>query len=159
MPIIHYSKIMFCPECKKSDTKVLDSRSEERFIRRRRECLRCKFRFTTYERIDPPKIQVVKRNGIVEDYQRTKVSKGIHLALEKRPFGSNQIEAIIDDVEHEMTRLKSKMIHSRQIGDIIIGKLKEADEVAYLRFLSVYKSFGSAKKFQREAEKLNPKNG
>lgn len=146
---------MFCPECKKSDTKVLDSRSEERFIRRRRECLRCKFRFTTYERIEPPKIQVVKRNGIVEDYQRAKVSKGIHLALEKRPFGSNQIEAIIDDVEHEMTRLKSKLIHSRQIGDIIIRKLKEADEVAYLRFLSVYKSFGSAKKFQREAEKLN----
>ena len=146
---------MFCPECKKSDTKVLDSRSEERFIRRRRECLRCKFRFTTYERIEPPKIQVVKRNGIVEDYQRAKVSKGIHLALEKRPFGSNQIEAIIDDVEHEMTRLKSKLIHSRQIGDIIIRKLKEADEVAYLRFLSVYKSFGSAKKFQREADKLN----
>ena len=134
---------------------MLDSRSEERFIRRRRECLRCKFRFTTYERIEPPKIQVVKRNGIVEDYQRAKVSKGIHLALEKRPFGSNQIEAIIDDVEHEMTRLKSKLIHSRQIGDIIIRKLKEADEVAYLRFLSVYKSFGSAKKFQREAEKLN----
>ena len=102
---------------------MLDSRSEERFIRRRRECLRCKFRFTTYERIEPPKIQVVKRNGIVEDYQRAKVSKGIHLALEKRPFGSNQIEAIIDDVEHEMTRLKSKLIHSRQIGDIIIRKL------------------------------------
>lgn len=146
---------MFCPECKKSDTKVLDSRSEERFIRRRRECLRCKFRFTTYERIDPPKIQVVKRTGSMEDYQRGKVAKGIHLALEKRPFGTNQIEAIIDDVEYEISRLKSKMVHSRQIGDIITTKLKAIDEVAYLRFLSVYKSFGSAKKFQREAEKLN----
>lgn len=133
----------------------MDSRSEERFIRRRRECLRCKFRFTTYERIDPPKILVVKRTGSVEDYQRTKVSKGIYLALEKRPFGANQINTIIDDVEHEISKLKSKMVHSRQIGDIIIRKLKMVDEVAYLRFLSVYKSFGSAKKFQKEAEKLN----
>lgn len=146
---------MLCPECKKSDTHILDSRNEIRFVRRRRECLRCKFRFTTYERIEPPKIQVLKRNGTCEDYQRPKVSKGIYLAFEKRPFGPNNIESIIDDVEHELSRLKSKMIHTRQIGDIITRKLKEVDEVAYLRFLSVYKSFGSARKFQREAEKLN----
>lgn len=145
---------MLCPECKKSDSRVLDSRNEERFVRRRRECLRCKFRFTTYERIDPPKIQVIKRNGSVEDYQRLKVSKGIYLAFEKRPFGPNQIESVIDDIEHEISRLKSKMVHTRQIGDFTIRKLKEVDEVAYLRFLSVYKSFGSAKKFQKEAEKL-----
>lgn len=146
---------MLCPECKKSDSKVLDSRNEERFVRRRRECLRCKFRFTTYERIDPPKIQVVKRNGAIEDYQRSKMAKGIYLAFEKRPFGPYQIEAIINDIEHEISRLKSKMVHTRQIGDFATQKLKEADEVAYLRFLSVYKSFGSARKFQKEAEKLN----
>ena len=146
---------MLCPECKKSDTKVLDSRSEERFIRRRRECLRCKFRFTTYERIEAPRIQVVKRNGIAENYQRQKVAKGVYLAFEKRPFGSSQIETLIDDVEHEIGRANSKMVHSRQIGDIVIEKLKNFDEVAFLRFLSVYKSFGSAKKFQKEAEKLN----
>ena len=146
---------MICPECKKSDSKVLDSRNEERFVRRRRECLRCKFRFTTYERIDPPKIQVIKRNGTAEDYQRSKVAKGIYLAFEKRPFGPNQIELIIDDIEHEISRLKSKIVHTRQIGDFATRKLKEVDEVAFLRFLSVYKSFGSAKKFQREAEKLN----
>lgn len=146
---------MLCPECKKSDTKVLDSRNEIRFVRRRRECLRCRFRFTTYERTEAPKIQVVKRNGSLEDYQKAKMGKGIYLAFEKRPFGPSQIEAIIDDCEHEITRLKSKMVHTRQIGDIIIRKLKKSDEVAYLRFLSVYKSFGSAKKFQREAEKLN----
>lgn len=145
---------MLCPECKKSGSCVLDSRNEQRFVRRRRECLRCKFRFTTYERIDPPKIHVVKRNGLIEDYQRIKISKGIYLAFEKRPFGPNQIEEVVDDVEHEISRLKSKMVHTRQIGDIVITKLKSLDEVAYLRFLSVYKSFGSAKKFQREAEKL-----
>jgi transcriptional repressor NrdR len=145
---------MLCPECKKSGSQVLDSRNELRFVRRRRECLRCKFRFTTYERIDPPKIHVVKRNGAIEDYQRMKISKGIYLAFEKRPFGPNHIEEVVDDVEHEISRLKSKMVHTRQIGDIIISKLKSTDEVAYLRFLSVYKSFGSARKFQREAEKL-----
>jgi transcriptional repressor NrdR len=105
--------------------------------------------------VEPPKIQVIKRNGIYEDYQRPKVAKGIYLAFEKRPFGSNFIELVIDDVEHRIVKLKSKLVHTRQIGDIIIQKLKETDEVAYLRFLSVYKSFGSAKKFQREAEKLN----
>lgn len=146
---------MICPECKTKETKVLDSRNEIRFVRRRRECLHCRFRFTTYERIEPPKIQVIKRSGGLEDYQRNKVAKGIHLAFEKRPFGANDIEVIIDDVEYEITRLKNRMIHTRQIGDIIISKLKATDEVAYLRFLSVYKSFGSARKFQREAEKLN----
>lgn len=146
---------MNCPECRKSDTKVLDSRDEIRFVRRRRECLRCKFRFTTYERIEPPKVQVIKRSGSTEDYQRGKVAHGIYLAFEKRPFGTSEIESIIDDIEFEITRHKDKLVHSKQIGDIIIKRLKEADEVAYLRFLSVYKSFGSARKFQREAEKLN----
>jgi len=146
---------MLCPECKKSDTEVLDSRSEEKFVRRRRECLRCKFRFTTYERIEAPKIQILKRDGTIEDYQRNKMAKGIRLAMEKRPFGENQIENIVSDVEHELSRLKSKLIHTRQVGDIIINKLKDVDEVAYLRFLSVYKSFASAKKFQKEAEKLS----
>jgi transcriptional repressor NrdR len=146
---------MLCPECKRSATEVLDSRSEEKFVRRRRECLRCKFRFTTYERIEAPKIQILKRDGTIEDYQRNKMAKGIRLAMEKRPFGENQIENIVSDVEHELSRLKSKLIHTRQVGDIIINKLKEVDEVAYLRFLSVYKSFASAKKFQKEAEKLS----
>jgi len=146
---------MFCSECKKSDTKVLDSRDEIRFVRRRRECLNCKFRFTTYERLLVPRIEVIKRNGSVEDYQRSKIAKGVNLAFEKRPFGQSMIESIIDDIEYKISRLKTKVVHSRQIGDIVIEKLKEMDEVAYLRFLSVYKSFGSARKFQREAEKLN----
>jgi len=148
---------MLCPECKKSDTKVLDSRTEERFIRRRRECLRCKYRFTTYERIESPRIKVIKRNGQIEDYRREKLSHGIHLALEKRPVTCGQIEGIIDGIEHDITKLKTKFIASKQIGKFVTDHLKEADEVGYLRFLSVYKSFGSASKFQKEAEKLTKK--
>ena len=145
---------MLCPECKKSDTKVLDSRDDLRVIRRRRECLRCRFRFTTYERIESPRIKVIKRNGFVEDYQRPKLAHGIHLALEKRPVTSQQAEAIIDSIEHDITKMKTKFITSKQLGKFTIERLKEVDEVAYLRFLSVYKSFGSASKFQKEAEKL-----
>jgi len=145
---------MTCPECKKSDTKVLDSRDDSRIIRRRRECLRCHYRFTTYERIESPRLKVIKRSGGVEDYSRLKLSKGISLALEKRPVSPAQIETILDGIEHEITRLKTKYISTKQIGNFVIAKLKETDEVAYLRFLSVYKSFGSASKFQKEAEKL-----
>lgn len=145
---------MQCPECKKSDTKVLDSRDDERTIRRRRECLRCHYRFTTYEHIESPRIKVIKRTGATEDYKREKLAHGICLALEKRPVTDNQIEDIIDEIEHEITRLKTKFISSKQIGKFTIDKLKETDAVGYLRFLSVYKSFGSASKFQKEAEKL-----
>lgn len=145
---------MLCPECKKSDTKVLDSRDDSRLIRRRRECLRCYYRFTTYERVESPRLKVIKRNGISEEYEREKLARGIHLALEKRPISCNQIESTIDNIEHDITKLKTKYITSKQIGKFVIERLKEVDEVAYLRFLSVYKSFGSASKFQKEAEKL-----
>lgn len=89
-----------------------------------------------------------------EDYQREKLARGIHLALEKRPISPSQIESIIDTIEHDITKLKTKFISSKQVGKFVIESLKEIDEVAYLRFLSVYKSFGSASKFQKEAEKL-----
>ncbi|MCX6808188.1 MAG: transcriptional regulator NrdR [Candidatus Berkelbacteria bacterium] len=149
---------MLCPECKKSDTKVLDSRDDNRLIRRRRECLRCKYRFTTYEKIEPPKIKVIKRTGLGQDYSREKLSRGIYLACEKRPLSINQIEQIIDSIEHDITKLKTRFITSKQIGKFAIDHLKISDEVAYLRFLSVYKSFSSASKFQKEAEKLTRKD-
>jgi len=148
---------MLCPECKKSDTKVLDTRDDNRLVRRRRECLRCHYRFTTYERTESPKIKVIKRSGVEEEYQREKLSKGIYLALEKRPYKLSQIETMIDSIEHEITKLRTKLITSKQIGQITIEKLREVDHVAYIRFLSVYKSFGSVSKFQKEAEKLQRK--
>lgn len=149
---------MLCPECKKSDTKVLDSRDDDRYIRRRRECLVCKYRFTTYERIESPHIKVTKRNGSSQDYSRKKLSHGIYLAFEKRPISSAQIEAVINSIEHDITKLKAKFVTSKQVGKFVIERLKEVDDVAYLRFLSVYKSFGSASKFQKEAEKLTKKD-
>lgn len=149
---------MLCPECKKSDTEVVDSRCESRFVRRRRECLDCHYRFTTYERIESPRIRVIKRNGLVEDYQREKLARGIHLAFEKRPLTCSQIETVIDSIEHELARSKKKEIKSKEIGQTVINKLKATDEVAYLRFLSVYKSFGSALKFQKEAQKITRKD-
>lgn len=146
---------MLCPICKKSNTSVLDSRDEVSFVRRRRECIKCKYRFTTYERIESPRLRVVKRNGDKEDYSRPKLLKGITLALEKRPFSEAQINDLVLDIENEIIKTGKKDIDSRMIGDYVINKLKAVDDVAYLRFLSVYKKFASAKKFQREAEKLN----
>lgn len=146
---------MLCPACKKSDSKVLDSRDEINFVRRRRECLDCHYRFTTYERLEPIKILVQKRDGHSEEYERQKLARGITLSLEKRPFQKQQIDSIVDDIERTILVLNLKKITSRQIGELVLDKLKQIDDVAYLRFLSVYKSFGSAKKFQSEAEKLH----
>lgn len=144
---------MLCPACQKSDTRVLDSRDENSFVRRRRECMRCSYRFTTFERLELSRIHVIKRDGRREDYDRTKLYHGIKLALEKRPE-FERIDNIILEIEREILATNTKTILSKQIGDIVTRKLKEVDEVAYLRFLSVYKKFSSAKKFQKEAEKL-----
>lgn len=145
---------MLCPLCKKSDTKVLDSRDEETFVRRRRECLKCHYRFTTFERSDTVSFKVIKRDGSYQDYDRNKLSRGIRLALEKRPFNYDQINSIISDIEQEVVSKRKKEISSRDIGDVVVNKLRKIDEVAYIRFVSVFKKFGSAKKFQKEAEKF-----
>lgn len=148
---------MLCPECKKSKTEIIETRNEQRFVRRRRQCLRCNYRFTTYERILSPKVKVTKRDGSIEEFKRDKLARGIYLALEKRPFKEKQIEEIIDNIEHEITKQRSKFLPSKSIGKIVLDQLKNFDEVAFLRFLSVYQSFGSASKFRKEAEKLTNK--
>jgi len=147
---------MLCPNCKKNNTKVLDSRDEKILVRRRRECLGCKHRFTTFEKIETPKLRIMKRGNCKEDYDRSKLEKGIRLALEKRPFSESEIQDIVSSIEQRILKLaKDKTITSKQLGDIVIEKLRHVDEVAYIRFVSVYKKFGSAKKFSREIEKLN----
>lgn len=145
---------MLCPLCKKSDTKVLDSRDEDSFVRRRRACLKCSYRFTTFEKIEPPHLKVRKRDGACEMYSRDKLARGINLAFEKRPFNCQQVEDFIRQIEENIIHQHRKEISSKEIGDLVIEKLRITDEVAYLRFLSVFKKFGSAKKFQQEAEKL-----
>lgn len=146
---------MLCPSCKKSDSKVLDSRDEDIFVRRRRECLKCKHRFTTFEYFESPKLKVAKRDGAVEAYSSDKLARGIRLALEKRPFDTKRVDQFVAETEQDIMKLGKKIVSSREVGDIVLEKLRLLDDVAYLRFLSVYKKFGSAKKFQKEAEKLS----
>ncbi|MEI8143598.1 MAG: transcriptional regulator NrdR [Candidatus Berkelbacteria bacterium] len=145
---------MLCPECKKSSTKVIDSRDDSRSVRRRRVCLSCHCRFTTHEYIEPPKLKILKRNGVIEEYSRTKMQKGINLALEKRPVSAKQVSDAVDTIERNLYGQKNKLVQSKFIGNLVLEMLKKLDEVAYLRFLSVYRSFGSASMFQKEAEKL-----
>jgi transcriptional repressor NrdR len=117
--------------------------------------LDCKQRFTTYEKIELPRFSIIKRNREIESYDRNKITKGIRLALEKRPFTDDQIDGIIDDIEQDLIAMGQKEIKSQQVGDIVISKLQELDDVAYLRFISVYKSFNNANRFIKEADKLS----
>ncbi len=149
---------MRCTECKKGDTKVIDSRDDEKTIRRRRECLTCGYRFTTYEKIELPAIRIEKRDGRIENYDCGKIKSGILRSLEKRPVDEIAICNLIDDIEHEIIMLGKKVVPSVEVGEIVSEKLRKIDDVAYLRFISVYKSFSSAKSFASEAKKLVSKN-
>lgn len=145
---------MQCTECKKGDTRVIDSRDDEKTIRRRRECLKCSFRFTTYEKIESPLIKIEKRDGRIENYDKNKIKSGILKSVEKRPVSDEQISELLDNIEHEIVMLGKKIVPSVEIGSIVSKKLQKVDDVAYLRFISVYKSFSSAKSFEDEAKKL-----
>jgi transcriptional repressor NrdR len=148
---------MHCPFCNYSETKVVDSRdtNDGKAIRRRRECEKCQSRFSTYEEVELMRLSVVKKDGRKEDYSREKIQSGIKKALEKRPVGEEKISKIIGDIEYEIQSKESSEITSKEIGKIVLEKLKEIDDVAYLRFVSVYKSFGSAESFKKEADKIS----
>lgn len=145
---------MRCLNCHYLDTKVSDSRDDGRTVRRRRQCLKCGARFTTYEKLELPKFLVIKRSGSLESYDRNKIVKGIKLAFEKRPFTAEQLENLTDDIEQELVALSKKEIKTSQIGNIVAERLKSCDQVAYLRFMSVYKCFKNAQTFIKEADKL-----
>lgn len=147
---------MICPDCKAESLRVLEKRDldGEFIIRRRRECTACGFRFTTYERIETPTLAVVKKDGHKEVYSREKLSNGIYKALEKRPVTEPQIEALIDEIEKELKCCTENEVVSVKVGDLVMDKLKKIDEVAYVRFASVYKSFKNIEAFKRELEAL-----
>ena len=147
---------MLCPFCSHSDTKVIDSRdtNDGKAIRRRRECEKCAGRFSTYEEVELLRLTVVKKDGRKEEYNQQKIKTGVEKALEKRPVNDDKIEKLIADIEYEIRTKEGCEISSREIGRIVLEKLKEVDDVAYLRFASVYKSFGSAESFKKEAEKM-----
>ena len=147
---------MLCPFCGHSETKVVDSRdtNDGKVTRRRRECEKCHARFSTYEEVEILRLAVIKKDGSRQDYNREKIETGIRKALEKRPVNEDKIEKLLGDIEYEIQSRENCEIASKEIGKIVLEKLKEIDDVAYLRFASVYKSFGSAESFKKEAEKI-----
>lgn len=146
---------MKCPVCNKTNTRVLDSRESQGgiTIRRRRECISCKHRFTTFERIEHKSLIVIKRNDSREPYIKEKVEKGIWRACEKRPVTQSQVDNLITALEDKW-RSHGREIPSEMIGRHIMEELKKLDEVAYIRFASVYRQFKDIDSFKRELEML-----
>ncbi len=149
---------MRCPHCGSLDDKVIDSRTlaNGESIRRRRECLSCGLRFTSYERIEEKPLMVVKRDGRREPFERPKLERGIIRALEKRPVSQLSIENLVNEIEDEAA-LKGKggnEIASSQLGEMVLGRLFELDKVAYVRFASVYRKFETMDEFLEEIERL-----
>ncbi|MEG2310633.1 MAG: transcriptional regulator NrdR [Clostridia bacterium] len=147
---------MHCIKCGFEESKVIDSRSieEGNSIRRRRECLNCKDRFTTYEKIEYTPIIVVKKNGMREQFNREKIINGMLRACEKRPISIDAIEKAVDEIEMEINNSLEKEIETTKIGELVIQKLKELDEIAYVRFASVYRQFKDINEFKKELNKL-----
>jgi len=151
-----YHSKMKCPYCHNDDTKVLDSRENEdqTVIRRRRECLKCEKRFTTYERLETSNILVIKKDGRREMYDRQKVKSGFVKSCQKRPVTMEQIDKALDDIESDMITSGDSEIESRKIGDQVMRQLKKLDKVAYIRFASVYREFEDLETFKEELNKL-----
>jgi len=147
---------MKCPYCGFSESKVIDSRptDEGSAIRRRRECIKCSKRFTTYEKLESLSLVVIKKDMSRQQYNREKVLKGIITACEKRPISLAQMEKVADDIESSLLQTMTREIESRMIGEMVMDKLKELDEVAYVRFASVYKRFDDIHTFMNELQGL-----
>ena len=153
---------MKCPFCNFADTKVIDSRAQDdnSVIRRRRVCEKCGTRFTTYERVDLIPITVIKRDGTREIFDKAKLQNGIMKSCNKRPVTAQQIQKLVDDIENTLAGSGEREVESKQLGNMVIERLKDLDEVAYVRFASVYRQFKDINSFIDELEKmLHEKNG
>ena len=147
---------MRCPNCEADDSKVIDTRTTEveDAIRRRRECLVCQTRFTTYERLEEQPVTVIKKDGTAEPFDRAKLMRGIMTACTKRPITANQIGALIVDIESTLQNTYQYEIDSTVLGDMTLVRLRDLDPVAYVRFASVYKDFKSLDEFNAELSEL-----
>ncbi len=147
---------MKCPYCGEVDNKVIDSRlsKDGRAIRRRRECIECSRRFTTYEKIEDVTLMVVKKDGRREPFSREKIVAGIRKACQKRPVSVTKIEEFVDSLELYFQDLGKKEVDCSEIGEKVIRRLREWDEVAYVRFASVYRQFKDIKEFMAELEEI-----
>lgn len=148
---------MRCPFCGCEEDKVVDSRAtkEGRAIRRRRECLACSRRYTTYEEIETVLIQVVKSDGRKEPFNRSKLITGLYMACKKRPVSTNKINDMVESIEENLYKLGKEIIPSRTVGEFVMKALQEVDEVAYMRFASVYRNFNEVSEFLHEINGLH----
>ncbi|MFK8242512.1 MULTISPECIES: transcriptional regulator NrdR [unclassified Facklamia] len=147
---------MQCPKCHCEQTKVIDSRSvdDSIAIRRRRECMSCAYRFNTYERVERTPLLVVKRDGTREEFSRDKLLRGIVRAAEKRPITRGQMEKLVSEVENDISKVADAEIASERIGEFVMPRLMQLDEVSYIRFASVYRQFQSREMFIKELESM-----
>lgn len=145
---------MNCPYCDYQDSKVIDSRDVNDGIRRRRECLKCAERFTTYERLQPASLFVIKKDERREEFNKEKLLTGLHKACEKRPLPTGAIDKVADDIEAELYGLGKAEIPSTVIGDMVMERLKKLDYIAYLRFASVYRQFADITVLKKEIDSL-----
>jgi transcriptional repressor NrdR len=151
---------MRCPFCQHLEDRVVDSRTsrEGRAVRRRRECLQCARRFTTYEYIEERPVQVVKRGGEMEPYDRRKLLHSIQLATAKRPISAAEIDAVVEEIEHALDQSDATEVESRRLGEMIMERLKTRDHIAYVRFASVYRNFQDLTEFYEELKDLDARS-
>lgn len=147
---------MKCPICKTPDSKVIDSRSAQDgfVIRRRRECDNCQTRFTSYERVEKTPWKVIKKDGSLEDYDREKIMRGILTACEKRPIKLSQIEDMVTDIDNQLEENYKREVETKEIGELVMRRLQKLDEVAYIRFASVYRQFKDINHLLEEVNNL-----
>lgn len=147
---------MYCPVCNHPDTKVIDSRltADRDGIRRRRQCEKCQFRFSTTEQVEILDVTVVKRDGRKEPYDREKIIRGLRKALEKRSYTEENFRKLIGRIEREIQKTRKNELTSKQIGEIIMKKLESFDQVGYIRYASVYRDFKDASMFEREVRNV-----
>jgi len=145
---------MDCPDCGNDRTRVIDTETsaDGASVRRRRECQRCTFRFTTYERPEWDSLQVKKRDGTIESFDRQKLRAGIERAVEKRGVTETTVTALVDDIESELQGREARIVSSSLIGELVSENLRTLDKVAYIRFVSVYKAFSEPQEFMRELD-------
>lgn len=145
---------MICPYCTHNDTKVVDKRDSNGLTKRRRECLKCGKRFNTHEKVQDALLKVIKKDGRREDFDYNKIRRGITIACEKRPVATEQIESMVRRIEEKL-RKKGKEVESKFIGELVMKELKKADDVAYIRFASVYRNFQDVNDFKREIKEVS----
>ena len=153
--------VLHCPFCSNSETKVNDSRlvSEGDQVRRRRECLKCGERFTTFESAELVLPRVIKNNGIRQPFDEDKLRNGLQRALEKRPVSVEEIDSILNRITHQLRATGEREVKTRAVGELVMQALRDLDEVAYVRFASVYRSFQDVNEFREEIDKMGKKRG